>query len=226
MQPKINNLNWKVIILGILAIGAVGGFIETFLGNMLGLISFPYKGGLLTGISLGILGGIALAIFKKPYTVMAIGVIAALVRMLIVPIQRVSVTCIANASVAIAFNGIALGAVAYIWNKSLNKNIYSQISTGALGAFASSMLFWSIGMYVAPCKYLLGFAGSPLSWIMTESIIWVAFTAVLLPVGHLIGLKVAEAIEKAKVLRFKPVYAGFIAVFIFFVGMTALVYAL
>jgi hypothetical protein len=76
------------------------------------------------------------------------------------------------------------------------------MGSGALAAITASIGFYFIGMQVAPCQYLLSF--SPAGFIVTEGLIWAAFSAISLPLGYLAGEKLA-AITPAVLTR-QPVY--------------------
>jgi len=226
MQEKPVFLKWQMIVIGILVFGTLIAFSEAIFGHILTLIKFPYKGGLLTGISFGIIGGIILAVFKKPYLLIGAGIFGALLRMLLIPVLKVSYTCFLNGSLGIALEAIAIGAVCFIWIKSMErKNIYSQIGAGAIGAFLSSMLFWAIGMYVEPGKYLLSFMGNPVKWLLTESFIWALFTGILMPFGYLAGTKVYERLTKIMKVKTWPVYVSSFIIIIVCFSIIAILYA-
>jgi len=224
MKEKTKVFKWYWILMGILVFGAIWALVEVVLGGALRFGNFPYRGALLTGIGMGAICGMALAIFRKPVMIIGIGIIAALIKLLIIPVQNVPVACMANSSLAVSLEAIALSAVSLIFIKTMNRSVRTQILAGASGAFIGSMLFWSIGMYVAPCKYLLSFAGSPGRWMVTESLLWAVFSAVLLPIGYLAGTKIFEKINS--MVKAKPliVYANSISIFIVSVGICALAY--
>jgi len=224
MKEKTEAFRWYWILIGILVFGALWGLVEVVLGGALRFGNFPYRAALLTGIGMGAICGVALGIFRKPVMIIGIGITAALIKLLIVPVQNVPVTCMANSSLAVSLEAIALSAVGLIFIKTMNRSVRTQILVGASGAFVGSMLFWSIGMYVAPCKYLLSFAGSPGRWMITESLLWIAFSAVLLPIGYLAGTKMLEKINSMVKMKPLPVYASSISIFIVSVGICALAY--
>ena len=193
--------NPGIILLGILVFGCIWAFSEVALGGGLRAADFPYRAALLTGIGMGITG-IALAIYKKPAVAICIGLVAASMKLLAVPVAHLSVMCLANSCIAVALEALAVSVVAFGLMKAMEKNVYARIGTGGLGAFTGSGLFWLIGMHVAPCRYLLSFAGDPGRWMVTEGLIWAAFSAVLLPVGYLAGEKLQPKI--AYMLATKP----------------------
>ena len=190
-----------IILLGILLFGFVWGLSEVALGSGLRAADFPYRAALLTGIGMGITG-IALAIYRKPAMAIGIGLVAASIKLLAVPVAHIPVMGCANSSIAVALEAVALGVVAFGLMKAMEKNVYARIGAGGLGAFMGSGLFWLIGMHVAPCRYLLSFSGDPGRWLVTEGLIWAAFSAILLPVGYLAGEKLQPKI--AYMLAAKP----------------------
>ena len=227
MQEKSLASRWQWILAGIILFGTLIGFSEAVFGHLLTVIAFPYKGGLLTGISFGIIGGIALAIYRNPFFLMAIGAAGALIRMLLIPILKVSYTCFYNSSIGITLEGIAIGVIGFAFINSIHrKNILAQITTGFLGALTGSILFWAIGVYAKPGKYLLSFQGDPLKWILTEGLIWSLFTALLLPVGYLAGSKISEKLAVAMRVKAWPVYTGIAIMIIISFTVTAVVYGI
>jgi len=131
--------------------------------------------------------GIALVIHKKPAMLIGIGLVTVLVKLLAVPILHISVMCKANSCIAVFTEAVALSLVAFLLMSEMGKSIHARMGTGALAAIIASVGFYFIGMQVAPCKYLLSF--SPVGFIVTEGLIWAAFSACLLPLGYLAGMK-------------------------------------
>jgi len=215
---------WQWIVLGIIFFSALIALSEAVFGHILSLVKFPYKGGLLTGISFGIIGGIFLSVFRKPVLLMAVGIMAGLIRILIIPILKVSYTCLINGSVGIAISGISVGFIAFLVMKYKSKNdLFSFIYIGAGGAFLSSIIFWIIGMRVSPGKYLLTFSNDFGRWIMAESIIWTVFTAILLPIGFLAGEKLYARLSQISRIRTWPIYVSTITIIIVSFVVTTLI---
>ena len=190
-----------IILLGVLGFGCIWGLSEVALGSGLRAAEFPYRSALLTGIGMGIIG-IALAIYKKPAMAAGIGLVAASSKLLAVPVSHLTVSCLANSCIAVALEAAALSIVAFGLMKAMETNVHARIGAGGSGAFVGSGLFWLIGMHVAPCRYLLSFSGEPGRWLVTEGLIWAAFSAVLLPVGYLAGEKLLP--KMAHMLATKP----------------------
>ena len=174
------------ILIGILVFGSMWGLSEVALGGGLHAAHFPYRAGLLIGIGMTLMG-MALVIHKKPAMLIGIGLVAVLVKLLAVPILHISVMCKANSCIAVFTEAVALSLVAFLLMSEMGKSVHARIGTGAMAAIIASVGFYFIGMQVAPCNYLLSF--SPVGFIVTEGLIWAAFSASLLPLGYLAGMK-------------------------------------
>jgi hypothetical protein len=208
-----------------LVFGAIWGLTEVVIGGGLNAGHFPYKGGLLTGIGMGAVCGMALAIYRKPAMLLGIGLVAASIKLLAVPITPLPIGCEANSCLAVGLEALALTAMAFWLIKAMDKNVHARIGAGALGGFIGSILFWAIGMQVAPCRYLLSFAGAPGTWMITEGFIWAAFSAVLLPLGYLAGVRLRPKVLSVLTTKPRLSYASSAAVFAFFIGMSAVALA-
>jgi hypothetical protein len=209
------------ILLAVLVFGAIWGLSEVTLGGGLHLGHVANKGAILTGVGMGLVCGMVLAIYRKPAMLIGVGVVAASIKLLTVPITGVPVICPANGVVAVGLQGVALSAVAFGLMKAMDKNVYARIAAGAGGALIASGLFWLIGMHVAPCRYLLTFAGAPGTWMATEGLVWAALSAVLLPVGYWAGVKLRPMVGPVQTAKVWPRYAAAASIFVFCVGMSA-----
>jgi len=169
------------ILIGILVFGSIWGLSEVALGGGLRAAQFPYRAGLLTGIGVALMG-IALVIYRKPLMLLGIGIVTVLVKLLAIPILNIPVMCKANSCIAVMTESVALSLVAILLMGEMSKSIHARMGSGALAAIIASVSFYFIGMQVAPCKYLLSFA--PVGFIITEGLIWAAFSACLLPLGY------------------------------------------
>jgi len=190
------------ILLGILVFGSIWGLSEVALGGGLSAAHFPYSSGLLTGIGMALMG-MALVIHKKPAMLIGIGLVTVLVKLLAVPILHISVICKANSCLAVFTEAVALSLVAFLLMTEMGKGVHARMGSGAMAAIIASVGFYFIGMQVAPCKYLLSF--SPVGFIVTEGLIWAAFSAILLPLGYLAGMKL-EAKAFPLLTRKMPLY--------------------
>ena len=210
------------ILFGILIFGSLWGLFEIALGGVLRTADFPYRAALLTGVGMGFITGMALAIYRKPAMAFGIGVVAALAKLMVVPIQRVPVSCPANSCLAVILEASALGSISFLLIKKCERNTYSQIVTGASAALAGSMLFWAAGMHVAPCRYLLSFGGAPGNWAIKEGLIWATFSGILFPAGYRVGFKLRQKV--GKLLSEKPgiAWAGSLSGFLISLTLSAI----
>jgi len=177
------------IVIGTLVFGSIWGLSEVGLGGVLSAVDFSYRSGLLTSIGMALMA-IALVIYKKPAMLIGIGLVAVLVKLLAVPILHISVMCKANSCIAVFTEAVALSLVAFLLMSAMGKSVHARMGGGALAAIIASVVFYFVGMQVAPCKYLLSF--TPAGFIVTEGLVWAAFSACLLPAGYLAGMKLRE----------------------------------
>ena len=205
------------LIIGILAFGSIWGLAEIVLSGGLAATDFPYRAGLLTGIGMAIMG-MALVIHRKPAMLLGIGLVAVLVKLMVVPILQISIMCKANSVIAVATESVALTLVASLFMGSMSRSIHTRMGGGALAAIIAAVGFYFIGINAAPCQYLLSF--TPVGFIVTEGLIWVAFSAILLPLGYLAGEKLA-AVTSLALMRRSLYYATSAAIICLCWGVSA-----
>ena len=210
------------ILLGILVFGSIWGLFEVVLGGGLRDANFPYRSGLLTGIGMGLMG-MALVIYKKPAMLIGIGLVAVLVKLLAAPILHISVMCKANSCIAVFTEAVALTLVAFLLMSEMGKSVHARIGGGAVAAIIASVGFYFIGMQVAPCNYLLGFTAG--GFIVTEGLIWAAFSAILLPLGYLAGMKLEAKAFPLLRRRLPLYYASTVATVVICWGVSAIAIA-
>lgn len=200
--------NKKNILLATIVLGSVIGFIEVAVKGLLN-----YKGVHLSGLIIGldfIIIGIALAIFRKPLMVVAMGLIACLVKQLVVPLMCMPFMCQANSCLAIMLEFTTFTGMAALTFKRMNSSRKARILTAGTGIFLSSILFYSIGMQVRPCPYLLSFnvAGGFSSFLAREGMVWAIFAAALFPLGWEVGERLRQTTLSFFVQRPRVCYAG------------------
>lgn len=225
METRTRGFQWQsgiYIILGILMLGSIWGLLEIALGGGLRAVSFPYRSGLLTGIGMALMG-MALVIYKRPAILIGVGMVAALTRLLAVPILHVSAATQVNSSLAVFIEAATFSFVALMLMNKMAKNIYARMGSGALAAIIASVGFYFIGRQVAPCQYLLSF--SPAGFIVTEGVIWAAFSAILLPLGYLAGMKLETQTFPLVVRKMPVYYATTIATVVICWGLSAVAIA-
>lgn len=193
------------MVMAVLVIGALCGFSEVFVSNLLREIGFPFRAGLLTGIGMGLIA-IVIAIFKKPFLAIGIAVVAIIAKQMIVPVMGVGISCKLNSCLAVGLEYGALAIIGAFTISAMNKSVKSRIMTAAGAGLASAPVFWVIGMNLAPCRYLMSFAGlSGLGFFMLrEGLSWAVFSAVLFPIGWLVGERIRE--HSLDFMRAKPAF--------------------
>ena len=169
--------------LAILVLGSIWGLVEV-LG---GALSTPYRSGILMGAGFMVMG-VALSVFKRAWILPGMVLVTVLCKQLVVPLLHVPPMCMANSCLAIAIGGSSLAGLYAVAGKSFRR-VPIQIGIGASAALLSSVVFLYMGLWLAPCPYLLSFshAGGLLSFVKAEGVIWAPFTAALLPVGYWVG---------------------------------------
>jgi hypothetical protein len=210
------------LIIGILVFGSIWGLSEVVLGGGLSAAHFPYRSGLLTGIGIGLMG-MALAIYKKPAMLVGIGLVTVLVKLLAVPILHISVMCKANSCLAVFTEAVTLSLVAFLLMSEIGKSVHARMGGGAAAAIIASVAFYFIGMQVAPCNYLLSF--TPGGFIVTEGLICATFSAILLPLGYLTGIKLEAKVFPWLTRKMSLYYATTAATIVICWGVSAIAIA-
>jgi hypothetical protein len=179
---------FRDLLVALLVIGSVWGFLEVVLGGAMKAGSIPYKGDVLTGLGM-MLMGIAVAMYRRPLMLLAIAAVAVGVRQLSVPVLHLSTFCKANSCIAVLLGGAALAGASALAGRRLERGVGSRVITGFSAGLAAATSFFFIGMRVAPCRYLLSFnrPGGLVAFLQAEGLIWAALCAVLFPVGYRLG---------------------------------------
>ena len=205
--------------LGILLFGSIWGFSEVVLGSGLRIMNFPFRAGLLVGIGMATIGA-ALALYKRPFMFVGMGVITALCKLLSVPLLHISLLCKANSSIAVLLEAAAASVIISILMKKTDKSLGARIGAGALAGIIGSAGFYFIGMRVAPCPYLLSFKTNLVGFMIREGLSWTVFSAVLLPVGYYVGVRIRSSNLLAKKPAF--IYTGSVAISLICWGLSVL----
>jgi hypothetical protein len=185
----------REVLVGLLVLGSVWGFLEVVLGGAMKAGGIPYKGDVLTGLGM-LLMGIALALYRKPLLLIAIAAVAVGVRQLSIPILHLSTFCKANSSIAVLLGGSALAGAAAVAGRRLQRGARARVITGFAAGLTAALSFFFIGMRVAPCRYLLSFnrAGGLVAFLGAEGIIWAALCAALFPAGYRVGESLRQGV--------------------------------
>jgi len=205
-QNKLSNIPNEVrIIIGILIFGSIWGFLEATLGGFLHMIVFPNKGAIMSGIGVAIMAS-ALAVYRKPVMLPGIGIVAALFKLLDVwlfslPIGSIHII---NPAMAIVFESLAFGLVATAIMNRMTKNTFIGIGAGALVGLTSAVAWVYFAIYVmnAPAYARVVFTAG--EYISNQGVLQAVFSAIFLPLGYLVGEKLAA--RTPTLLSRRPVY--------------------
>ncbi len=181
------------LIIGILVFGSIWGLFEAPLGGFLNLIIFPNKGAIMSGIGAAIMAS-ALAIYRKPAMLPGIGIVAASFKwlnswLLFVPINAVQIM---NPAMAIILESLAFGLVAAFLMKRLTKNLFVGTGAGVLVGLMSATAYVYFAVYAthSPIFARMGIKSIG-EFIMGNGAVQAAFFGILLPMGYLVGEKLA-----------------------------------
>lgn len=181
------------LIVGVVVFGSIWGLLEATLGGFLHLIIFPNKGAIMAGIGMAIMGS-ALAIYKKPSMLPGIGAVAAAFKLLSVvffgwPLASIHII---NPAMAIFLESLAFGiAATFLLNKLAAKNALARVGTGVLAGFISATVWVYFAIYVmnAPAYARVVFTAQ--EFIANQGIAQAVFCGVFLPLGYMIGERLA-----------------------------------
>jgi len=181
------------LIVGVVVFGSIWGFFEATLGGFLHMIIFPNKGAIMAGIGMAIMGS-ALAIYKKPSMLPGIGAVAAAFKLLSVvffgwPLASIHII---NPAMAIFLESLAFGiAATFLLNKLAAKNALARVGTGVLAGFISATAWVYFAIYVmnAPAYARVVFTAQ--EFIANQGIAQAVFCGVFLPLGYMIGERLA-----------------------------------
>ncbi len=224
IENKLSNLPGSVrLIIGILVFGSVWGFLEATLGGFLHMIVFPNKGAIMSGIGVAIMAS-ALAIYRKPAMLPGIGIVAASFKLLDVWLFSLPVASIhiINPAMAIIFESLAFGLVAVFIMNRVAKNAFIGIGAGFLVGLVSATAWVYFAIYVmnAPAYARVVFTAG--GFIAEQGVAQAVFSAVFLPLGYLLGEKLAA--RPLPVLTRRPIYyAASVSTVLLCWGISALV---
>ena len=193
------------LIIGILVFGSIWGFFEATLGGFLHMIIFPNKGAIMAGIGVVIMS-LALAIYRKPGMLPGIGIIAASFKLLDVWLFALPVASIhiINPAMAIIFESLAFSLVTAFLMNRIAKSASIGVGAGVLAGLVSATAWVYFAIYVmnAPAYARVVFTAG--GFIANQGVVQAAFFGILLPVGYLVGEKLAA--RTSPVLAHRPLY--------------------
>lgn len=195
-----------------LLLGALWGFFEVFFKDVLSMGGKPFVAALMTGIGVAIMAA-GYGLFKRAGMFFAIAVFTVFARMIIVPVLGCSPMCRANAVVALLLLGASTTLAFGLSAKYLKNSARTGGIAAGTGVLFSGVLFYYAGMACAPCQYLLNFAtsGGLATFMSTEVIYWVLFSAILFYPGYLVGVNARDSVNSIREHRPVPYYLGMIS---------------
>ncbi len=209
------------LIIGILVFGSIWGFLEATLGGFLNMIILPNKGAIMGGIGVAIMAS-ALAIYKKPSMLLGIGIIAASFKLLNVWFLFVPITSIhiINPAMAIIFESLAFSLVAAFMMNRIAKNAFVGVGAGVLAGLISAIAWVYFAIYVmnAPAYARVVFTAG--GFITNQGVVQAAFFGILLPLGYLVGEKLATKTSPVLISR-SLYYATSVAIICLCWGISA-----
>jgi len=197
------------IWIAILVLGSLWGFSEVVLSSAIRAAGLPYRAAILTGIGMGLMA-VAVGAYKRPWILAATAFVAVLCKQLVVPILQVSVMCKANSCVAVMIEGLALAGAVGLAGRKVRQGSLARVATGAGTALLAAVAFHSVGMRVAPCRYLLTFdrPGGLAAFLAAEGVPWAIASGVLFPVGYWIGERLEAASLTTGTAKSRAYYAA------------------
>ena len=191
------------ILLGIIALGCVWGLMEALtFGGLLhqhwgGLFQYHLCPCFLMAAIFGsLVMGLALAIYKKPATLVGIGLIAAAFCFLAIPFLPTAARSttygpvVASATAAV-IGSLSLALVASFLKNRLHRNITTRIGIGALAAIIAATLFilaTAHGLDKPICADL-GYARPLPDFLGIGGMLWVIAAAIMFPAGYSAGAR-------------------------------------
>jgi hypothetical protein len=156
---RIKSFQVSDLIMGIVLFGSLWGLSEAVIGDLIWTTGIPFRAGILTGIGIGILGA-ALGLYRMPAVLPLIALTTALSKQLVVPILGLSFLCKANSCAALLLLGFSVTGMTFLTGSHLKRSTFLRAATALSAALIAAFAFYFIGMRLAPCAYLLSFAGA------------------------------------------------------------------
>ncbi len=193
------------IIIAILVFGSVWGFFEATLGGFLHMIIFPNKGAIMAGIGVALMAS-ALAIYRKPGMLPGIGIVAASFKLLDVWLFALPVASIhiINPAMAIIFESLAFSLVAVFMMNKIAKNASAGIGAGVLAGLISATAWVYFAIYVMNTPAYARVVFTAGGFIANQGVAQAAFFGIFLPLGYLVGEKLATKTLSVSISR--PLY--------------------
>jgi hypothetical protein len=201
------------IVLALTLAGSLWGLSEVGLNAGMRAVAPGFRAGVLVGVGMLLMGAL-LAFLRRPLLLVGAALLAVACRQLVVPILHASVLCKANACIAVLLQaGTTASLIALVAKHAIDRTAV-RAATAAVAAVASAAAFWTIGLRVAPCEYLLSFGrpGGFAAFLAREGLVWAAFAGVAFPAGYAWGTRHAETLQRATPRAARLTYASSLAI--------------
>ena len=177
----------------VLLFGSIWGLLEATLGGFLHMIIFPNKGAIMSSIGIAIMAS-ALVIYKKPAMTLGIGIVAASFKLLDVLIFALPITSIhiINPAMAIIFESLAFSLVVTFIMDKIARNSSSRIGAGVLAGLISATAWVYFAIYVMNAPAYARVVFTAREFITNQGVVQAAFFGISLPLGYLMGDRLAK----------------------------------
>lgn len=234
MKNRIGNWqNKKSMLIGILVFGSIWGLLESVVAGGLFLHAGPFLRQHhicicpLTGAIFGFfIMALALAIYKKPTMLIGIGIVAALFKLLDIPILHgsmlpapMTLRFIVNPAISIIMVSLIFSLAAAVLLNKLESNFPLRVGVGALTGFVGTVAFVFTAFYLTHTNPLV--VSAPLQLIATHGPVVAALGAITFPLGYLAGMKLQRRTISLPIRKPRLYYIGGGVTVAFCLGISA-----
>jgi hypothetical protein len=193
MNSRKNGIEFKDVILAVALLGSLWGLFEVAVDEGIRAAGVPFRAGILTGLGM-LTMGMVFGLTRKPVTLLLMPVVAIAMKQMTVPLVGATVMCGANSCLAVALQGFAAAGLGAALLGGSRRGLMRGAATGAGAAVVSAVPFYFVGLKLAPCNYLLSFAGAGgfTRFMLYEGLVWAAFSALLFPAGMILAARYGE----------------------------------
>lgn len=178
----------------LLLCGALLGLAEIVVSFIMRNAGLPFRSAFLAGMGMGLMA-LALALYRRTAAVLGVAAVAALCKVLAVPVFQTPFFCNSNACIAVVLNGASLAAVAAFAARRMERSVILRAAAGTGAALAGVAAFYSLGVYVQPCRPLLNVtaAGGWLAYLSAKGLPAAVASGLLVPAGYALGVELRES---------------------------------
>ncbi len=180
--------------LAVLALcGALLGLAEIVVSIIMRNAGLPYRSAVLSGLGMGLMA-LGLALYRRTYAILGVTAVAALCKVLAIPVFQPPFFCNSNACIAVLLNGAALSGIAAVAGRRMERSVILRGAAGVGAALLGVAAFYSLGVYVQPCRPLLSVnaAGGFLAYLSSKGLPAALASGLLLPVGYALGTRLRD----------------------------------